>query len=460
MTRVGRRPSGELPGGYALGRPIGRGNFATVYAGNAPDGEPVAIKVLSTARPQALRRFQREIKVLRALPPSPNVVRYIDHGVTSEELHYLVMELVDGEPLGKRLKRDGVVDELRACRLMVQLCAALAGLHKLGVTHGDIKPNNILLERGSEGVKLLDFGLVRDAQGLLRLFEEEQILEGDDFAENLDMGVLIGTPAYLSPEQIDDARLRDWSRRRTDTPSDVYGLGVIFYEMLSGRLPYPFDFSRNAGSWEELKTYLAARLAMDDGELVPLSGVSPELWSVLKKALRQDPKLRQGDARVLQGDIERYLSSGLGIPEELDEDDTLFMGQVNLAELAASHGLPAPSPPSSPVASEPTGPAVTRPPPAGIRRVPLAERKSSSMTRTRPAAGPRETVAGTPSAHRKASRGEARALPRSRRPTRTPTPPEAPEPDPPASGWRTAAIAAAIALATVLLLGGLLLFGP
>ena len=358
---------GALPDGYRLHRYVGRGSFATVYEGRDPRGEPVAIKLLTNEKEKAVRRFRREIAVLRALPESPNVVAYRHHGVTAGGQAFLVMEYVDGTSLSDVTRAGTTLPEPDACALMCQLCDALAELHKLGVTHGDIKPSNIMLERGGGTVKLLDFGLVRDAQGLLRLLEEVQILDGDEFGENIDRGVLIGTPAYLSPEQISDASLIDWSRRRTDTPSDVYSLGVIFYELLSGRLPYPFELNREACTWENLSDYLSSRTKMEDSQVVELEDSSRELWTIIRKALRQDPKRRQGDARLLKTDIDKYVTLGVGIPDDDDDAETFFVDSDEIkalasaarARAAAARSL-APPPPPPPVRPPPRQPGVRR----------------------------------------------------------------------------------------------------
>ena len=314
----------SLPGGYTVEQLLDEGAFARVYRGRGPAGQAVAIKVLKRLESQPRKRFAREVKVTRALPRSPYVVEYHHHGVLAGDVPFLVLEFIDGYTLAQLLRSGHVLTEKQACAMMTQLCESFGGLHKLGVTHGDIKPQNIMLDRIRKRVKLLDFGLVRDSQGLLKLFESENILPGTHFHENLDEGMLMGTPEYMAPEQIADAKLEDWSKARTDTPADVYGLGVIFYELLSGRRPFPFHAV--PGTPRELKRqmlrFLDTRLAGRDA-LPPLGNITPQLWSIVSKALRHDPKLRQGDARVLQADIERYVDSGAGIPDDLDEETTI-----------------------------------------------------------------------------------------------------------------------------------------
>ena len=304
-------------GNYRLGRVLGQGAFAQVHESRDRHGHPVAVKLLTSSHEQARKRFDREIKVVRSLPANPHVVSYRDHGLSEEGHAYLVMELVEGKTLSYLLSAGVRPDVRGACRLMVQLCEAFDGLHRLGLTHGDIKPSNILITNDGRSTKLIDFGLVRDSQGLLKLLEEERILDGDDFADDLDQGMLMGTPVYLAPEQIDDAD-RDSLDRVTDTPADVWGLGAIFYELLSGSPPIPMVVKPEQVAVEAALEYVSLREQWSDLQLRPIPGLSPQLWTILTKALRKDPSLRQGEARYLKQDIQRFLDLGIGVPPEQD----------------------------------------------------------------------------------------------------------------------------------------------
>lgn len=343
-----------LPGGYTIQRMIDRGVFAVVYEASTEAGQRVAIKLLDSNHPQALKRFRREIKVMQALPVSPYVVKFIAEGETEDGIPFIVMEYIVGFTLAKLLRSGRRLSEAAACKLMMELCLAFSGLHKLGLTHGDIKPANIMLykgevsptaggrrsrrwsgsddvihlgqvERSGLHMKLIDFGLARDAQGLLKLFEEEDFIPGHEFAEDLDAGMLAGTPEYISPEQITDAREEDIHVHRTDTPSDVFGLGIIFYELLSGQTPWPFvATATSARDYNlEVKRYLDSR-ASADYRLERLANTNHALWSVIAKTLDPDPKLRQGDAKAMWADIERYVECGAGVPMNLDQDQTIL----------------------------------------------------------------------------------------------------------------------------------------
>jgi len=344
--------------GARLGVLIGEGVFARVYEGWLDSGERVAVKVLRSKDYAVERRFLREIQVSRALPKSRHVVGYRSHGRTADGRPWLAMEYVDGFTLGAAINPGEPVGEERACRLMLQICQSFGGLHRLGIAHRDIKPENIMIAEGGRVVKLLDFGLVSDAQGLLRLFEQERILPGNEFADDIDHGVLAGTPEYMAPEQISDAHVGDPAEHKLDTTGDVFSLGVLFYQLLSGHTPYPFVLIEGDESSHkaQLMAYFDHRLAATDRALPEIDGVKPALWSVLVKALRSDPKLRQGDSSALYDDIARYFTSGEGIGDDVDFSSTLatdlkvvehlLVEHARAVQLQAPRRLPPPRPAS------------------------------------------------------------------------------------------------------------------
>lgn len=200
--------------------------FKTSRIATKAGGERVAIKILQEKSAQALARFDREIKVMRALPPSRFVVSYRGHGKTHSGRPFVAMQLVTGHTLN---------------------CVIRSGRR--------------LTEKG--------------AAQLMRVLETEDMLEGDHFEKNLDQGMLAGTPQYLAPEQITDARLCDWTEARTDTPSDVFGLGVIFYQLMTGRTPWPLDpIPFDAPDHDErLHAYLEMRLNFHAARLMRPPGL-------------------------------------------------------------------------------------------------------------------------------------------------------------------------------------------
>ena len=329
-----------LAPGFQVQRFIGSGAFAWVYLAIGSRREEVAIKIQYNLADDARKRFTREIKVLEQLPKNDYLIRYVADGTTPEGLPYLIMEYVDGATLKDSLKYKPTWPVEEAAQFMVQLCDAFGGLHELGLAHRDVKPENIMLTKDWR-VKLMDLGLVKDAQGLLHLFETEDILEGRDFGENLDKGVLAGTPEYMAPEQFSDPSLEDETKAQTDTMTDVYSLGLIFYEMVAGRKLFPFKANtKSQGDYaRSLLDYLKVRTNQQDTHLRPPQGVDEQLWSIMQRALRSDPKLRQRNAPELGADIRRYIQTGQGIVVQ-DEEKT---SAIDLNDFLAIHGNALPS---------------------------------------------------------------------------------------------------------------------
>jgi serine/threonine protein kinase len=208
---------GELPAlaGLEVLERIGQGGMGRVYkARHLGLDRPVAVKLLPpevSGGPDFRARFEREAKILAALD-HPNIVRVQDAGVQDEQ-GYLVMELVEGASL-RALIRDGL-DAGRALGIARQVCDALDYAHSRGVVHRDVKPENILVDREGR-VKLVDFGLARTVTAAdLRLTRPLQVM---------------GTPHYMAPEQYEGLG-------RADHRADLYALGVVLYEMLTGELP-------------------------------------------------------------------------------------------------------------------------------------------------------------------------------------------------------------------------------
>ena len=354
-----------LPGGYQIVGELDRGAFAIVYDAQTASGDEVAIKVLTGANLQAQRRFRREIKVLRELPESPYLVKFYDTGYTPGNKQYLVMEKIHGYTLARLLDGGRKLGEKQACALMAQLCEALTGLHNLGMTHCDLKPRNIMMDRRNKRARLIDFGLVRDSQGLIRLLEQEHMIAGrQEFAEDIDAGMLVGTPEFVAPEQISDARLEDAALTRTDTTADVFSLGVIFYLMLTGDVPWPFvpKSEKPKPYRKELLRYMAKRIKSEGLKLTRPDHVSEPLWSIVQKALRNEPKMRQGDAQALHLDVQRYLDMGAGIPADLDEEHTILVDNSRQLDprlvAAIRRAPPASEPPPAPRMEKDSGPRV------------------------------------------------------------------------------------------------------
>jgi serine/threonine protein kinase len=234
-------------GKYRIEGLLGRGGMGSVYAAlDLALDRPVAIKVIRpelVPDPGARARFIHEAQTLARLTHR-SVVRVFSCGSLADGAPYLVMELVSGVDLARELAAEGRLEPSRAVRILADVCAAMESAHHDGVLHGDLKPENILLPDGDEdGVeaKVLDFGV---AQAITKP-ETPQIprpggpearqpeLErrrGDAVPRNIEDLAIIGTPAYMAPEQL---------RGQPPNPStDVFSLGVIAYEMLVGALPF------------------------------------------------------------------------------------------------------------------------------------------------------------------------------------------------------------------------------
>ena len=212
---------------YLLEEQLGIGGMGTVYrARHLLIDRPVAIKVLNQrfVEDEAARtRFRREARAAGRLQHT-NAVTVTDFGESQDGYVYLVMELLEGRTLRDVLAKEAPFDAARAVSLMMQISAAVAAAHEAGIIHRDLKPANIFIVQRAEVpavVKVLDFGIAKLAA---EAFEE------DDVLTLTQVGVMIGTPRYMSPEQCDGAEL---------TPAaDVYSLGCILYEMLTGTVPF------------------------------------------------------------------------------------------------------------------------------------------------------------------------------------------------------------------------------
>lgn len=221
VNLVGER----LFGDYLLKKKLGEGGMGAVYlAENVAIDQKIAVKVLhpSAARDdETLQRFNREANAIARLT-HPNTIRVFIFGKTSEPLIYLAMEYVDGITLRDELYDHGPFDELRAISIMRQTLHALSEAHELGVVHRDLKPDNIMLTqfRGvRDFVKVLDFGIAKVTEP--RGGQQKKLTQA---------GVVYGTPEYLSPEQ---ARGKD-----IDFRADLYAMGIILYEMMTGVVPF------------------------------------------------------------------------------------------------------------------------------------------------------------------------------------------------------------------------------
>ncbi len=266
---------------YEVRRVLGRGGMGVVYeCENTWTHRRVAVKVLDPARssdPVQVERFMREARAASALR-HPNVVDVLDMGQDARDgALYIVQELLVGEDLRALIERDGAIDEARTREIIVPVLRALAAAHSAGIVHRDIKPANLFLARGMSGEivpKVIDFGIARDV--------------AQDTART-STGETIGTPAYMAPEQL--------RAEKHLTPAvDVWAVGVVIYEMLTGDTPFPSD------------NYNVLVHRVLGGERPPLDEalphVSRSLRAIIDRALEPAAAKRFADASAMLQAIE------------------------------------------------------------------------------------------------------------------------------------------------------------
>jgi serine/threonine-protein kinase len=249
---------------------LGKGGMGEVYrADDLKLGQPVALKFLPEALEQdegRLQRFLNEVRVARQVS-HPNVCRVYDIG-EHEGQHYLSMEFVDGEDLASLIRRIGRLSDDKALQIARQICAGLAGAHAKGIIHRDLKPANVMID-GRGHVRITDFGLA----GLVAGFTGAEIR--------------VGTPAYMSPEQL--------TGREVTPRSDIYSLGLVLYELFTGKAAF------DAPTLAELTRRQQETMPSTPSTLVP--GFDPAVERVILRCLEKDATLRPTSALAVAGSL-------------------------------------------------------------------------------------------------------------------------------------------------------------
>jgi len=273
---------------YRILRTLGEGGMGRVYlAEHVRMGRLSAVKVMSPAlapTPDAISRFNREAANASRIN-HPNVAAIYDFGETEDGTLYLAMEFVEGKTLTAILRDGGPLVPVRAAELAAQIADGLHAAHHLGIVHRDLKPDNILVTTqhdGREQVKIVDFGIAKTTQA------------GDQTVTSL--GVAIGTPEYMSPEQIAGEAL--------DSRTDLYSLGLVLFNMLTGVLPHPALTSK-----QSLVQRLTAK-PLTLSEVKPNVPWPPRVQKALDRALAPEPDDRYGN--VL--DFARDVRGAAGLP--------------------------------------------------------------------------------------------------------------------------------------------------
>ncbi len=268
-------PGSMLGDRYEILQLLGQGGMGAVYKARDVELErTVALKLIRpdlASHPEILRRFKQELILAREVT-HPNVIRIYDLGQASG-VRYITMEYVEGRDLRALLHDKGKVTPEEAVPLFQQIAAALEAAHHAGVVHRDLKPQNIMVDKGGR-VYVMDFGVARS-------------LETPGMTET---GALMGTPEYMSPEQAKGMKV--------DARSDLFSLGIIFYEMLSGVSPFKAD------------TAMATMFKRTRERAVPLaqagSGVPVFLSDIVSKCLEIDREQRYPSARAIIEDLEKW----------------------------------------------------------------------------------------------------------------------------------------------------------
>ena len=260
---------------YLIEKKLGKGGMGTVYLGeHVKMGRKSAIKVMAQSLagdPEAIARFNREAANAARISHA-NVCAIYDFGETPEGLIYLAMELIEGESLKAVLERQGALVPQRCVSILRQCADALQAAHDLGIVHRDLKPDNVMLARGRGGaevVKVVDFGIAK-------------AMTGEEGQQVTKTGLVVGTPEYMSPEQLSGDVL--------DGRSDIYSLALVFYRMLTGTLPF------QAGTAQEtmIKRLTDDPLPLNDA--VPGARFPAALQRVMDRALARMPSDRYGAA--------------------------------------------------------------------------------------------------------------------------------------------------------------------
>ncbi len=266
---------GDQIGGYQLVRRLGQGGMGVVFEAKGPDGVRVVLKIphlqlLEEAGARA--RYDRELEVTRLLD-HPNVQRVVGTGeVARGRMPYLALEWIDGGLLRDSLHEGSPTSVTEAVTYTLQICDALSYCHDQGIVHRDLKPDNIMVGRDGK-IRLIDFGA--------------SLLEGAPRITTSSISPALGTPDYMSPEQVQG--------KRGDVRSDVYALGAMLYELLTGYPPYRGDtaLAVMAQHVQSSPTSIRSRVR----------GVPAALEAITFKAMRRNPDARYQSMQALRADL-------------------------------------------------------------------------------------------------------------------------------------------------------------
>jgi serine/threonine protein kinase len=302
--------AGSVIGGYKLLQKIGEGGMGVVYMAEQeqPVRRKVALKIIKLGMDtrQVIARFEAERQAL-AMMDSPHIARVLDGGATGTGRPYFVMEIVEGVPITQFCGTNQLSIEERL-KLFIPVCHAIQSAHQKGIIHRDIKPSNVLvtMHNGVLHPMVIDFGVAKAV--------DQKLTEKTLFTT---FGTVIGTPAYMSPEQAEMSKLD------VDTRSDIYSLGVLLYELLTGTTPFPEERLRSVAYVEMQRiiaeeeperpsTRLRKRLT-SKSQIANIANrklqIDPDLDWIVMKCLEKDRERRYDTASGLAMDLKRYLKN-------------------------------------------------------------------------------------------------------------------------------------------------------
>jgi serine/threonine-protein kinase len=303
---------------YTLSGLLGFGGMGAVYeAIQAPMDRKVALKLIPTHDPTAAARFEREAYTISRLT-HPNTVTVFDFGQTGDGQLFLSMEYLEGRTLTELIRDEGPLPGERVVMITDQICRSLAEAHRAGIIHRDVKPDNIVLvpvDGNPDYVKVLDFGIAKAVHG-----EEDTNLTAD--------GRIVGTPKYMSPEQI--------LANPTDHRADIYSLGCIMHEMLTGQPPFEGNSSAKLmmSHAQQPPPQFSERLAPNQ-----LTDVVRKLEAVVRRAMAKNPDERPATT----DDLRREMALVTSIPLSFTGTNPA-LSTPNLTPPSFDQPRPAPSP--------------------------------------------------------------------------------------------------------------------
>ncbi len=336
-------PGELIEGKYRIIRLIGEGGMGAVYEGeNTRIQRRVAIKVLHAqvaSNQESVQRFEREAQAAGRIG-NEHILEVLDLGSLPNGDHFMVMEYLDGEPLSERIRSAGRMRPEDLTRIAIQALDGLAAAHDVGIVHRDLKPDNIFVLREKLGhkdfVKLIDFGI-----------SKFQPLSGGEMKMTR-TGTVMGTPYYMSPEQASGSR-------EADHRSDLYAMGVILYEAVTGRVPF------DAPTFNQLLFQIVLSEPPPAEQVVP--DLNPGFASIITKAMARDADHRFQSAKQFSEALRTWLASGasVSVPPPADVNPLLPRSNQGSSPAFAPTPMPGERASMSALGASSAGPGTSAP---------------------------------------------------------------------------------------------------